>query len=147
MNNGLLQQDYKDLTSAEWCTEKVFWDVFHIHFTGKESNKENSTGVSRVCICVPYTSNNGLEDGGRNYALIPFINHCLSHIILYTYELNILSVHTYDNPLLFISSFNTAHLSRIYPTAKRINSSNYNPAQYWMYGCQMVALNYQTNGT
>lgn len=44
-------------------------------------------------------------------------------------------------------SFNTAHLSRIYPAATRINSSNYNPAYYWMYGCQMVALNYQTNGT
>lgn len=43
-------------------------------------------------------------------------------------------------------NFNMDHLSRIYPTATRINSSNFNPAYYWMYGCQMVALNYQTNG-
>lgn len=42
--------------------------------------------------------------------------------------------------------FNEEHLSRIYPCASRINSSNYNPGYYWMRGCQMVALNYQTNG-
>lgn len=43
-------------------------------------------------------------------------------------------------------NFNEEHLSRIYPSASRISSSNYNPAYYWMRGCQMVALNYQTNG-
>lgn len=42
--------------------------------------------------------------------------------------------------------FNEKHLSRVYPSAKRINSANYNPAHYWMHGCQMVALNYQANG-
>ena len=35
---------------------------------------------------------------------------------------------------------------RIYPAATRFNSSNFNPAQFLMLGCQMVALNYQTNG-
>lgn len=43
-------------------------------------------------------------------------------------------------------SFNENHLSRIYPNATRINSLNYNPAYFWMHGCQMVALNYQANG-
>lgn len=43
-------------------------------------------------------------------------------------------------------NFNVDHLSRVYPSATRINSSNFNPAYYWMHGCQMVALNYQTNG-
>ena len=42
--------------------------------------------------------------------------------------------------------FNKDHLSRIYPCASRISSSNFDPAYYWMRGCQMVALNYQTNG-
>lgn len=43
-------------------------------------------------------------------------------------------------------NFNESNLNRIYPNATRINSSNYNPAYYWMRGCQMVSLNYQTNG-
>lgn len=35
--------------------------------------------------------------------------------------------------------------SRIYPKGSRIDSSNYDPAVCWVAGCQMVALNYQTN--
>uniref|UniRef100_A0A672Z6C1 Phosphoinositide phospholipase C n=1 Tax=Sphaeramia orbicularis TaxID=375764 RepID=A0A672Z6C1_9TELE len=37
-------------------------------------------------------------------------------------------------------------LSRIYPSAYRIDSSNFNPQFYWNVGCQLVALNYQTEG-
>lgn len=43
-------------------------------------------------------------------------------------------------------SFNEGHLSRVYPAATRLNSSNFDPGSFWMLGCQMVALNYQTNG-
>ena len=38
-------------------------------------------------------------------------------------------------------------LLRIYPSVMRLNSSNYNPIQYWDYGVQMAALNFQTYGT
>ncbi|XP_041365135.1 inactive phospholipase C-like protein 2 isoform X2 [Gigantopelta aegis] len=41
---------------------------------------------------------------------------------------------------------NKHFLSRIYPNAMRIDSSNYNPHDLWNCGCQMVALNYQTAG-
>ncbi|ODM92959.1 1-phosphatidylinositol 4,5-bisphosphate phosphodiesterase gamma-1 [Orchesella cincta] len=34
--------------------------------------------------------------------------------------------------------------SRVYPRFNRIDSSNYNPIRSWNFGCQMVALNYQT---
>ncbi|KAK7574309.1 hypothetical protein V9T40_011500 [Parthenolecanium corni] len=34
--------------------------------------------------------------------------------------------------------------SRVYPKGQRIDSSNYNPIPMWNYGCQMVALNWQT---
>ncbi|CAF1523086.1 unnamed protein product [Adineta ricciae] len=37
------------------------------------------------------------------------------------------------------------HLVRVYPGTKRQNSSNINPINYWSYGVQMVALNYQAN--
>ncbi|KAM3616483.1 uncharacterized protein V6R79_018896 [Siganus canaliculatus] len=43
-------------------------------------------------------------------------------------------------------TFNQRQLSRIYPSAYRIDSSNFNPQLYWNVGCQLVALNYQTEG-
>ncbi|XP_072551075.1 1-phosphatidylinositol 4,5-bisphosphate phosphodiesterase eta-1 isoform X2 [Salminus brasiliensis] len=43
-------------------------------------------------------------------------------------------------------TFNQRQLSRIYPSAYRIDSSNFNPQNYWSVGCQLVALNYQTEG-
>ncbi|RXM98705.1 1-phosphatidylinositol 4,5-bisphosphate phosphodiesterase eta-1 [Acipenser ruthenus] len=42
--------------------------------------------------------------------------------------------------------FNQKQLSRIYPSAYRVDSSNFNPQAYWNVGCQLVALNYQTEG-
>ncbi|KAI8722966.1 Phosphoinositide phospholipase C [Fusarium sp. LHS14.1] len=40
---------------------------------------------------------------------------------------------------------NTRHMVRVYPDASRIDSSNLSPLQYWRYGVQMTALNYQTS--
>ncbi|XP_022097790.1 inactive phospholipase C-like protein 2 isoform X2 [Acanthaster planci] len=37
-------------------------------------------------------------------------------------------------------------LTRIYPNPNRVDSSNYNPQDFWNCGCQIVALNYQTPG-
>uniref|UniRef100_A0A668AYJ1 Phosphoinositide phospholipase C n=1 Tax=Myripristis murdjan TaxID=586833 RepID=A0A668AYJ1_9TELE len=41
---------------------------------------------------------------------------------------------------------NSHQLSRIYPSAQRLQSSNYNPQDMWNAGCQIVALNFQTPG-
>ena len=38
------------------------------------------------------------------------------------------------------------NVSRIYPDATRINSSNFDPTIFWSNGFQMVAINYQTPG-
>ncbi|KAM5293098.1 1-phosphatidylinositol 4,5-bisphosphate phosphodiesterase eta-1 isoform 2-T2 [Ctenodactylus gundi] len=43
-------------------------------------------------------------------------------------------------------TYNQKQLSRIYPSAYRIDSSNFNPLPYWNAGCQLVALNYQSEG-
>nr|XP_004546803.1 1-phosphatidylinositol 4,5-bisphosphate phosphodiesterase delta-1 isoform X1 [Maylandia zebra] len=40
---------------------------------------------------------------------------------------------------------NMDKLSRIYPAGSRTDSSNYNPVPMWNVGCQIVALNFQTN--
>ena len=40
--------------------------------------------------------------------------------------------------------YNSRQISRIYPGAKRQDSSNLKPVMFWNAGCQIVALNYQT---
>lgn len=42
--------------------------------------------------------------------------------------------------------YNCRQLSRTYPAGGRVDSSNYNPQHAWNVGCQIVALNYQTDG-
>eukprot|EP01088_Endostelium_zonatum_P020599 TRINITY_DN7674_c0_g1_i1.p1 TRINITY_DN7674_c0_g1~~TRINITY_DN7674_c0_g1_i1.p1 ORF type:complete len:843 (-),score=209.62 TRINITY_DN7674_c0_g1_i1:22-2550(-) len=42
---------------------------------------------------------------------------------------------------------NRSHFSRIYPSGKRLFSSNYDPFPGWRSGSQLVALNYQTRST
>ena len=34
-------------------------------------------------------------------------------------------------------AYNKRFLSRIYPAAKRMDSSNYNPVEFWNCGCQL----------
>uniref|UniRef100_A0A4W4FUM7 Phosphoinositide phospholipase C n=1 Tax=Electrophorus electricus TaxID=8005 RepID=A0A4W4FUM7_ELEEL len=53
--------------------------------------------------------------------------------------------HIKDSGKLFVR-FNSSHLSRIYPSGQRLQSSNYDPQDMWNGGCQMVALNFQTPG-
>ncbi|XP_071840975.1 uncharacterized protein [Apostichopus japonicus] len=43
-------------------------------------------------------------------------------------------------------NFTARNLCRVYPSAYRIDSSNYSPQPMWNCGCQLVALNYQTEG-
>ncbi|KAF3699881.1 1-phosphatidylinositol 4,5-bisphosphate phosphodiesterase delta-3-A [Channa argus] len=50
-----------------------------------------------------------------------------------------------DSGKLFVRH-NSRQLSRIYPSAQRLQSSNYDPQEMWNGGCQMVALNFQTPG-
>jgi len=40
-------------------------------------------------------------------------------------------------------SFNKTHMTRVYPSGKRVDSSNYSPITGWSTGCQLVALNHQ----
>uniref|UniRef100_A0A0N5BH47 Phosphoinositide phospholipase C n=1 Tax=Strongyloides papillosus TaxID=174720 RepID=A0A0N5BH47_STREA len=42
------------------------------------------------------------------------------------------------------TAYTKDHIVRTYPGGMRIDSSNFNPIQYWNHGLQMVALNFQT---
>lgn len=52
--------------------------------------------------------------------------------------------HVQKNTEAFIG-YNMRQISRIYPGGLRIDSSNYDPQKPWNVGCQVVALNHQTN--
>jgi phosphatidylinositol phospholipase C delta len=41
---------------------------------------------------------------------------------------------------------NRRYLMRVYPSALRVTSTNFNPLKFWRRGAQMVALNWQTHG-
>lgn len=43
-----------------------------------------------------------------------------------------------------LETHNTRYLMRVYPGARRIDSSNFNPLQSWRRGVQMAALNWQS---
>ncbi|MCP9266146.1 Phosphoinositide phospholipase C [Dirofilaria immitis] len=49
-------------------------------------------------------------------------------------------------PLEFIA-YSRDRIVRTYPGGMRIDSSNFNPVQYWAFGLQMVSLNFQTTDT
>ena len=44
----------------------------------------------------------------------------------------------------FFNEYHRLQLSRVYPAALRLDSSNYDPTRIWNAGVQMAALNYQT---
>ena len=50
-----------------------------------------------------------------------------------------------ERPIEFVN-YNKLQLSRVYPSGKRFDSSNFMPQVFWNAGCQLVALNYQTLG-
>lgn len=45
-----------------------------------------------------------------------------------------------------ILEYNRTALTRVYPSGARVDSSNFDPCPAWKLGCQMVALNFQTDG-
>lgn len=49
-----------------------------------------------------------------------------------------------QDPKQQLEKHNLRYLMRVYPAARRIDSSNFNPLQSWRRGVQMAALNWQT---
>lgn len=49
-----------------------------------------------------------------------------------------------ENNKFLLEKHNMRYLMRVYPGARRIDSSNFNPLQAWRRGVQMAALNWQT---
>ena len=100
----------------------------------KKSNKNVSVELSKLVNYVEAISFPGFDNQGFFYQMSSFKESKVSEFC----KAN-------EMATKFVE-FNSRHLSRIYPGKKRQDSSNFNPVLAWNAGCQMVALNYQTNG-
>uniref|UniRef100_M3ZIE9 Phosphoinositide phospholipase C n=1 Tax=Xiphophorus maculatus TaxID=8083 RepID=M3ZIE9_XIPMA len=93
------------------------------------------------------------------------LSRALSDLVKYTCSVGLYDIETQANCSWQVSSlsetkahqlmqqkaasfiqFNQRQLSRIYPSSYRVDSSNFNPQPFWSTGCQLVALNYQSEG-
>lgn len=82
----------------------------------------------------------GIKYGGFNAAEARTTNHIFS-FSENTFE----KLCTKENDSrMSLEKHNLRYLMRVYPAARRIDSSNFNPLQAWRRGVQMAALNWQT---
>uniref|UniRef100_A0A8B9KHP3 Phosphoinositide phospholipase C n=1 Tax=Astyanax mexicanus TaxID=7994 RepID=A0A8B9KHP3_ASTMX len=88
--------------------------------------KVSSEGISTICISMLMNSVWGKSK-------------CTGHCMYFYYML----FHFLGK---FFVRHNSRQLSRIYPSGQRLQSSNYDPQDMWNAGCQIVALNFQTDG-
>ena len=82
----------------------------------------------------------GIKYNGFNAADARTVNH------IYSFSENTFDkLCTKENDSrTMLEKHNLRYLMRVYPAARRIDSSNFNPLQAWRRGVQMAALNWQT---
>ncbi|KAL4677969.1 hypothetical protein H8959_020643, partial [Pygathrix nigripes] len=136
---------------------------------GKHKKTTKSRSKSYSTDDEEETQQNTVKEGGQLYRLgrrRKTMKLCreLSDLVVYTNSVaaqDIVDDGTTGNVLSFSETrahqvvqqkseqfmiYNQKQLTRIYPSAYRIDSSNFNPLPYWNAGCQLVALNYQSEG-
>lgn len=102
---------------------------------GKKDNKNKL--AKELSRCVNYVSSvgfKGFEHAKENYKfhqMSSFVESKMTNLV--------------NNQGAEFVKYNQRQLSRIYPGGGRVDSSNYNPQLAWNAGCQIVALNYQTD--
>ncbi|KAL7450054.1 hypothetical protein ACHAWC_003094 [Mediolabrus comicus] len=62
-------------------------------------------------------------------------------------ETKVLKILDKNDQINLWKDYNSTHMTRVYPSGGRLDSSNFNPVVHWAVSCQMVALNYQTDDT
>ncbi|XP_028848351.1 1-phosphatidylinositol 4,5-bisphosphate phosphodiesterase eta-2a isoform X2 [Denticeps clupeoides] len=105
-----------------------------VHHSRKKKTMKLSRALSDL---VKYTKSVGLQDVEAQAASatwqVSSLSETKAHQIMQ------------QKPGQFVH-FNQRQLSRIYPSSYRVDSSNFNPQPFWNAGCQLVALNYQSEG-
>jgi phosphatidylinositol phospholipase C delta len=111
--------------------------------SAEKLRKNNNTKTSRIHLDLGrlgvYTQ--GIKFDGFSAPDARTFNH------VYSFNENTFEKHftkTGPNHKALLEKHNTKYLMRVYPGARRIDSSNFNPLQAWRRGVQMAALNWQT---
>ncbi|XP_032234673.2 1-phosphatidylinositol 4,5-bisphosphate phosphodiesterase delta-4 isoform X2 [Nematostella vectensis] len=106
--------------------------------TAKESKEKKVKLAKELSRCVNYISSVGFKnfehskENAKFYQMSSFVESKVATLA--------------QNKAAGFVEYNTRQLSRTYPAGSRVDSSNYNPQVAWNVGCQIVALNYQTDG-
>uniref|UniRef100_A0A8C4YBV4 Phosphoinositide phospholipase C n=1 Tax=Gopherus evgoodei TaxID=1825980 RepID=A0A8C4YBV4_9SAUR len=155
------------------CEDPNNFTVTTLPPSGKLSQKSDIKKVKILCLSQPISENSPLDQFmGNGLFYSPRmsrqkktmkLSRALSDLVKYTKSVGIHDVETESSwqvssfsetkahqilqqkPAQYLR-FNQHQLSRIYPSSYRVDSSNYNPQPFWNAGCQMVALNYQSEG-
>ncbi|EDO38229.1 predicted protein, partial [Nematostella vectensis] len=105
---------------------------------GEESKEKKVKLAKELSRCVNYISSVGFKnfehskENAKFYQMSSFVESKVATLA--------------QNKAAGFVEYNTRQLSRTYPAGSRVDSSNYNPQVAWNVGCQIVALNYQTDG-
>ena len=103
--------------------------------------------ANRYCLDYSYQytfilSNRSVVFQPEKYQKREFRNHCEMSSFPET-KAEKFMFSSLDNSQMFLW-YHEVQLSRTYPKAQRVDSSNYNPLPMWNVGSQMAALNFQT---
>uniref|UniRef100_A0A672YNA2 Phosphoinositide phospholipase C n=1 Tax=Sphaeramia orbicularis TaxID=375764 RepID=A0A672YNA2_9TELE len=108
--------------------------MYEANFLPRLALKKKTMKLSRALSdLVKYTCSVGLYDIDAQGVSVSSLSETKAHQVMQ------------QKATAFIQ-FNQRQLSRIYPSSYRVDSSNFNPQPFWNAGCQLVALNYQSEG-
>ncbi|BEJ17859.1 hypothetical protein CspHIS471_0701270 [Cutaneotrichosporon sp. HIS471] len=108
-----------------------------LSFSGGEKTKQPKLGIHRSLSDLPiYTA------GVKYQGFSKLVNYESNH--MFSVSERTAQKILRDGQQADWIKHNFDHMSRVYPKAVRLSSSNFDPRPFWEIGAQMVAINYQT---
>jgi hypothetical protein len=110
--------------------------------TTKKIKKTTPTNLAELFVYIQGVSSKGID---ILQSIVNSGSDPLEYNQIYSFT-NRKSLNFIQKQLEYYQQMTEKHLIRVYPSAMRVTSSNYDPVPHWMAGVQLVALNFQTNG-
>ncbi|KAM4693928.1 1-phosphatidylinositol 4,5-bisphosphate phosphodiesterase eta-1 isoform 2-T2 [Discoglossus pictus] len=126
------QATYGILLTCAWIGGEEDFENAHYRLGRRRKTMKLCRALSDLVVYTNSVSAQDIVDDGSTGNVLSFSETKAHHVVQQKSEQFML--------------YNQKQLTRIYPSAYRIDSSNFNPVPYWNAGIQLVALNYQTEG-
>lgn len=146
--------------ALEWCTKIKDTAESASHREDENRKRERAMRIARELSNLVVYCRSVVFNLERYLALLPLPYSNTDELSIFRYTRRDERNHTEMSSFpetkgekLMLTSPENAHMflwyhivqiSRIYPKAQRVDSSNYNPMPFWNVGSQMLALNFQT---